>query len=41
MRRSLFYSLYTTLSITNPTPLKNNFILEIEEGLGKRWGKSM
>jgi hypothetical protein len=23
------YSLYTNLSITNPTPLKNNLVLEI------------
>jgi hypothetical protein len=29
MRSSLYYSLYTTLSITNPTPLKNNLVLEI------------
>jgi hypothetical protein len=29
LRRSLYYSLYTTLSVTNPTPLKNNLVLEI------------
>jgi hypothetical protein len=29
MRITLYYSLYTILSITNPTPLKNNLVLEI------------
>jgi hypothetical protein len=29
LRITLYYSWYTTLSITNPTPLKNNLVLEI------------
>jgi hypothetical protein len=29
--RSLYYYLYTNLSITNPTPLKNNLVLEISK----------
>jgi hypothetical protein len=29
MRKSSMYFLYTILSITNPTPLKNNLVLEI------------
>jgi hypothetical protein len=29
LRRSLNYSLYTILSITNPTPLTKNLVLEI------------
>jgi hypothetical protein len=31
LRRSLYYSLYTILSITNPTPLKNNLVPEISK----------
>jgi hypothetical protein len=29
MRITLYYSWYTIWSITNPTPLKNNLVLEI------------
>jgi hypothetical protein len=29
LRRSLYYSWYKILSITNPTPLKRNLVLEI------------
>jgi hypothetical protein len=29
MRDLLYNPLYTNLSITNPTPLKNNLVLEI------------
>jgi hypothetical protein len=35
LRLSLSSSI-TLLSITNPTPLKNNLVLEIQEDLGKR-----
>ena len=31
LRRSLYYSWYTILSITNPTPLKNNLVPEISK----------
>jgi hypothetical protein len=36
LRSSLYYSWYKILSITNPTPLKNNLVLEIEEDQGNR-----
>jgi hypothetical protein len=38
LRISLYYSWYTTLSITNPTPLKNNLALEIcKKEIHKDW----